>query len=355
MTENVEQWWRRRQWSKGVPVPYPVGRYRADWERYPVLVRQYHPDLNHGITLSQIPPAADVYLLWQCDSGHLFIATPEEQRSRPGGARRRSVWCPHCAELAAPRRIRRPEPDAGLHVCGHARDPRRIEADPADDRCYLCRRLDREALKRDQLVAMATPGARAAVSDENGTSGRYSWQCTAGHPSFSATIEKILGGKRCPVCRHALSGAAAVAVGEAFTSRWAPRPASAAEPDLRRRLAERLDVDLSANAVRVAKPFHSHLEVWPDIVIPELKVAVEYDTTGRHGLEHVGPREASDRRKDRLLRAAGWEVVRVRCGKLQPIGPYDVVAGGVSDSVVARIIDRLGEIRGSLFVSAYLR
>jgi hypothetical protein len=48
-------------------------------------------------------------------------------------------------------------------------------------------------------------------------------------------------------------------------------------------------------------------------------------------------------------------VVRVRCGKLQPIGPYDVVAGGVSDSVVSRIIDRLGEIRGSLFVSAYLR
>jgi len=95
--------------------------------------------------------------------------------------------------------------------------------------------------------------------------------------------------------------------------------------------------------------------VWPDILIPELKVAIEYDTTGRHGLEHVGPRETSDRRKDRLLRAAGWEVVRVRCGKLQPIGPYDVSAGGVTDALVERILARLGEIRGELFVAAYRR
>jgi hypothetical protein len=146
-----------------------------------------------------------------------------------------------------------------------------------------------------------------------------------------------------------------VAVGEAFVSRWAPAPASAAEPDLKRRLGERLDVDLGMNAVRVAKPFHAHLEVWPDILLPELKVAIEYDTTGRHGLEHVGPREASDRRKDRLLRAAGWEVVRVRCGKLQPIGPYDVTAGGVTDTLVDRILARLGEIRGELFVAAYRR
>ena len=116
-----------------------------------------------------------------------------------------------------------------------------------------------------------------------------------------------------------------------------------------------LDVDLGMNAVRVAKPFYSHLEVWPDIVIPELRVALEYDTTGRHGLEHVGPRETSDRRKDRLLRAAGWEVVRIRCGKLQPIGPYDLVAGGVSATLVNRILERLEEIRGALIVGAYRR
>jgi hypothetical protein len=249
--------------------------------------------------------------------------------------------------------VRTPEPDAGLHLCGHARDPRRIENDPGDDRCSLCRRLDRTSISREQLVALAAPASRAALSHENGTATRYSWQCANGHPAYTATVEKVLGGARCPVCRHAAAGAARMAVGEAFVSSWAPRAASAAEPELRRRLAGRLAVDLGNTAVRVARPFYGHLEVWPDIVVDELKVAIEYDTVGRHGLEHVGPREASDRRKDRLLRAAGWEVVRVRCRPLAPIGPYDVVASGVTDTLVDRLIEALGEIRGELIVAAY--
>ena len=106
MPERVELWWWRRQFSKGDPTPYKVGDYRADWERYPVLVRQFHPDLNAGITLTQVPPAADVWLLWQCDSGHRFVATPEEQRGRPGTSRRRSTWCPECSRLAVPGRKR---------------------------------------------------------------------------------------------------------------------------------------------------------------------------------------------------------------------------------------------------------
>ncbi|MFF1573536.1 hypothetical protein ACFVWR_12355 [Leifsonia sp. NPDC058292] len=355
MAESVEQWWARRQWSKGVAVPYAVGRYREDWQRYPVLIRTYHPDLNHGLVLSQVPPAADVYLVWECDVGHRFVATPSEQRARPGGSRRRSTWCPECTRLAAPRRIAQPAMEAGTHTCGHPRDPRRIEHDPDDDRCYLCRRLDRSELSREQLVSLAAPCSRVAVSAESGTAARYSWQCAAGHPSYEATVERILGGRRCPVCRNARAGAAGVAIGEAFTSGLAPRPASAAEPDLKRRLGEVLDVDLANNAVRVARPFFSHLEVWPDIIIPELRVAIEYDTTGRDGLEHVGRREATDLKKDRLLRSVNWEVVRIRCGRLQPIGPFDLVASGVSASLVARLVERLGQIRGSLIVDAYRR
>ena len=145
------------------------------------------------------------------------------------------------------------------------------------------------------------------------------------------------------------------AAGEAFLSLLAPKPASAAEGDLRHRLTELLDVDFGLNAVRVARPFFKHHEVWPDIVIAELRVAIEYDTTGRDGLEHVGRREETDRRKDRLLRAAGWEVVRIRCGKLQPIGRWDIAAPGVSTKTVDRVIDRLCEIRGDLIVECYRR
>ena len=112
MAERVQDWWARRQWSKRVAVPYPIGTYREAWAPYPVLVRQFHPDLNAGITLTQIPPAADVLLQWQCDTGHRFVATPTEQRLRPGRERRRSAWCPDCSELAVPPRIQ-PAPSPG--------------------------------------------------------------------------------------------------------------------------------------------------------------------------------------------------------------------------------------------------
>jgi very-short-patch-repair endonuclease len=294
--ERVELWWARRQWSKRREVPYRVGRFRSEWERYPVLVRQYHPDLNAGISLSQVPPAAEVYLVWECDVGHRFVATPDEQRSRPGSSRRRSTWCPECAALAVPRRpAARPTADVAAAVprdCGHPRGQRR----------------------------------------RNGRSG-----------------------ERCATCEHARAAAFGVSVGDAFHSPWAPKTASAAEADLRQRIGSRLDVDLTFNAVRVARPFFEHLEVWPDIILAEFRVALEYDTTGRDGLEHVGRREAVDRRKDRQLRAAGWEVVRIRCGKLQPIGPHDLTASGVSDGLIDRTIETLGEVRGRLIVNSYLR
>ncbi len=261
MPESVESWWSRRRWSKGADVPYAVGSFRSDWERYPVLVRQYHPDFNAGISLTQVPPAADVYLQWQCDVGHRFVATPQEQRNRPGRARRRSSWCPECTRLAV------------------------------------------------------------------------------GHPVAR---------------RHPLRPDPSGSPGEAFFSAKAPKPASAAEARLRQLLATRLSVDLVPNAVRVRRPFFDRLEVWPDIVIDELKIAVEYDTTGRHGLEHVGGREDADRRKDRLLRAVKWEVVRIRCGRLLPIGPYDLCAAGVTTKLVDRLIEQFCLIRGDLIVRSYL-
>lgn len=255
MPEQVHAWWSRRQWSKGTEQPYRVGEFREQWQQYPVLVRQYHPDLNGGITLTQVPPAADVWLLWQCDVGHQFVATPWEQRQKPSGSRRRSTWCPECAAGAAPPRIRPAKPFAE-----RKRKPPK------------------------------------------------------------------------PLCKH--SDAPALAPGVAFVSGCAPARASAAEGDLEHRLAERLEFDQGLSAIRTSRPFFQHLEAWPDIVLPELRIAIEYDTTGRDGLEHVGKREAVDLRKDRVVRASGWEVVRIRTGKLLPLGPYDLQASTISNRMI---------------------
>jgi len=274
MAERVELWWARRQFSRGTEVPYPIGTYRDAWSPFPMLIRQYHPELNAGITLTQVPPAADVLLLWQCEAGHQFVATPAEQRARPGRERRRSAWCPECAVLAKPPRVR----PAGA-------TPSKLPRPP-------------------QALCPKTP--------------------------------------RLPV-------------GEPFASACAPKPASAAEARLRQDLFARLGMTAGLNAVRVSRPFFDHLEVWPDILLPELRIAVEYDSTGRFGLEHVGKREDADRRKDRALRAARWEVVRIRTGKLEKLGPHDLQLSGINRRGIERLLDVFRDIRGSLLVDAYLQ
>jgi len=274
VTEPVQSWWARRQFSRGREVPYEIGTYRSQWAAYPELIRQYHPELNHGIALSQVPLAADVLLCWECRVGHRFAATPAEQRERPGRVRRQSAWCPECSTLARPQPV----------VLGEARAiPRRP--------------------KRPLTLCSKTPDL----------------------PS-----------------------------GEAFSSVCAPAPASAAEARLRAMLAARISVTTGVNAVKVSRPFFRHTEVWPDILLPELRVAIEYDTVGRHALEHVGTREQTDLRKDRALRSAGWEVIRVRTGRLEPLGPHDLQMPSVTARGIARIIDELRGIRGALIVDAFL-
>ena len=283
MSEGVEAWWARRQFSHGSDVPFPVGTYREAWAPYPALIRQYHPEFNSGITLTQIPPAADVLLLWQCEVGHLFAATPGEQRHRPGRQRRRSAWCPECSVQAVPPRVR-----------------------PADEAA------------RVRAARLARP--RAA--------------------SRPATL--------CPKTPQ-------LPVGEAFASECAPATASAVEAQLRHDLAERLEFTAGLNAVRVTRPFFEHVEVWPDIVIPELRIAVEYDSTGRHGLEHVGTRQNADLRKDRALRSAKWEVVRIRTGRLEKLGPWDLQVSATGRKTMTALLDVFRSIRGELIVEAYRR
>ena len=294
MAERVELWWARRQFSKGAEVPYPVGSYREAWAPFPALIRQYHPELNAGIVLSQIPPAADVLLLWQCEAGHRFAATPDEQRSRPGRERRRSAWCPDCAERARPSRAL----------------PMREAVTPPGS---------------PVPAAVANPVGRAVL-----------------RPRKPRPKQSL-----CPKTPD-------VPVGEPFLSECAPKPASAVEAQLRADLFARLSVTPGLNAVRVSRPFFDHVEVWPDILLPELRVAIEYDSTGRHGLEHVGRRGDADRRKDRALRAAKWEVIRIRTGRLEPLGPHDLQLSAWSRKGLERLIDTLRGIRGPLLVEPYL-
>ena len=289
----MEEWWQRRQRVTGTAVPYEVGRYRDAWSPYRALVEQFRPERNGELVLSQIPPAADVYLVWVCSIGHEFVATPAEQRGRPGRARASRSWCPVCATPSllppAPRWPR-------LHNSGGAQ--------PAG--------VDRTVARRVEPPA------------------------TAATPELWRLAEEV-------------------APGTAFRSARASRATSAAEGRLRALLAERLEVDLSLTAVRTRTPFFGRREVWPDIVIAELGIAIELDTIGRNADEHVGRREVADRRKDRLLAEVGWSVIRMRCRPLRALGPDDLEVAGVSRAAVDALIGRMIETRGALLVHAYAR
>lgn len=306
---SVEQWWARRQWVTGREVPHPIGEFGDAWAAFPRLVEQFHPDRNHELVLSQIPPAAEVWLLWVCGIGHDFVATPAEQRARPAHSRSRRSWCPVCATPSAlppapkwPRGIPRPVPPVDLHNSG-----------------------------------VGAPDGPASTLETQGS--RPSRRRVAHVPAA-----------RSP---ELWRSAGEVSPGAAFVSGAASRATSSAQERLRVLVAERLDVDLSPNAVRVRTPFFGKLEVWPDLVLPELAIAVELDTIGRAGDEHVGERERVDRRKDRLLAEVGWVVIRMRCRPLRALGPHDLVVPGVSARAVDALVDRMAEVRGELMVAAY--
>ena len=96
-------------------------------------------------------------------------------------------------------------------------------------------------------------------------------------------------------------------------------------------------------------------DTWQGIRGLAREAVAEYDSTGRHGLEHVGRREAVDRRKDRALRSVQWEVVRIRTGHLEALGPFDVQAGSTGRRTLSRLLDAFRAIRGDLIVEAYRR
>ena len=336
MVEPVDAWWRRRQWSRGTAVPYAVGEFRSAWASYPVLVRQYHPEWNHGVVLTQVPPAAEVLLTWECDVGHVFVATPAEQRGRPGRERRRSVWCPECQLQATPRRwpvlpadwpAVVPPPQRAERVSGRQTLP----AAPA-------RGAAPPSTAAVPTSPAAMPSGAVASSRSRGRSSR----------ARSGATGRSVPRSICPKTPRLPSG-------ESFTSACAPATASAVEADLRQALRDRFAFTFDHTAIRLDRPFFDHVEAWPDIVLPELRVAIEYDSTGRHGLEHVGPRQETDRRKDRAVRAVGWEVVRIRTGRLPALGPYDLEVSGISRRTIEQLVDTLRDLRGPLFVDAYGR
>ena len=239
-------------------------------------------------------------------------------------------------------------------ACGHGAPPAEASA-RVGRRCPLCALIREQQRSRDELLRRVVPSQRATLAAETRIGAEYEWRCNRGHDRYRASILAALSADGCPKCAaNALSPSGRLEHGVPRMKANLKLGTSMAEHKLKALLAERIAVPHKVNSIRIARTFHGRTEVWPDIILPALKIAIEYDSPGKRGSWHLGLKEASDIDKDAALREVGWEVIRVRTGGLEPLTRFDIVAPGPSGKVVEQILERIAEIRGSEALKAAL-
>ncbi|WP_156401848.1 hypothetical protein [Agromyces sp. Soil535] len=219
--------------------------------------------------------------------------------------------------------------------------------------CPLCMLLDETHRSRAELLGRVAPPQRAALARETRVGATYDWRCARGHDRYAATVREVLTGPGCPKCAVNAAGPSSVReAGVAFMNPGLRVRTSQTEQRLRMLLGERIRLHHGVNAVRIARTFFGRQEVWPDILIPQLRIAVEYDDPGRSRRAHKGLKEASDLEKDEALREVGWEVVRIRAGGLGELGQHSVVCNALTPAVVDEVVACMRRIRGDDAVDA---
>jgi very-short-patch-repair endonuclease len=237
--------------------------------------------------------------------------------------------------------------------CGHGAEAGSPGAVALRRNCPVCMLLHETQRSRGELLGRVAPPQRPALAAETRIGAEFDWRCQRGHDRFRASVVDVLTGPGCPkCCANAASPGSAREAGMPFMKPGLRVGTSMTEQRLRVLLGERLRLHHRANAVRTARMFYGRQEVWPDILVAELRIAIEYDDPGRSGRAHRGLKEGSDQEKDAALREVGWEVIRIRGGGLPPLGPYSIACRSVTADVADQVVRLMRVIRGDSAVDA---
>jgi very-short-patch-repair endonuclease len=219
--------------------------------------------------------------------------------------------------------------------------------------CPLCMLIGETHRSRAELLRKVAPAQRTTLAGETRIGAEYDWRCQRGHDRYRATVSEVLTSTGCGKCRAGASAPAALReAGVAFMKPGLRTGTSMTEQRLRSMLGERIRLHHRVNAVHIARTFFGRREVWPDIVVPQLRIAVEYDDPGRSRRAHLGLKEASDLEKDEALHEVGWEVIRIRAGGLESLGVNSIVCRSLTSSVVDAVVERMRAVRGDAAVDA---
>ena len=239
--------------------------------------------------------------------------------------------------------------------CGHGAETGAAGVVSLGRVCPLCMLIHETHRSRAELLGKVAPPHRGALARETRVGATYDWVCPRGHDRYPASVREVLTGTACAKCRANAAAPAAVAeAGVPFMNPALRTRTSQTEQRLKAMLAERIRLNHRVNAVHIARTFYGRREVWPDVIVPQLRIAVEYDDPGRSRRAHLGLKEAADLDKDDALREVGWEVIRVRAGGLEAVGPHSVVCRQLTPAIVDEVVERMRRIRGDAAVDALL-
>lgn len=237
--------------------------------------------------------------------------------------------------------------------CGHGAPSGDVGVVALRRVCPLCMLIDETHRSRGELLGRVAPPQRAALARETRLGAAYDWRCERGHDRYSATVREVLTGPGCPKCGvNAAGPSSSREAGVAYMNPGLRTRTSQTEQRLRMLIGERIRLHHGVNVVRIARTFFGRQEVWPDILVPQLRIAIEYDDPGRSRRAHKGLKEASDIEKDEALGEVGWEVIRIRGGGLEPLGPHSIGCASLTPAVADEVVARMRLIRGDAAVDA---
>ena len=120
-------------------------------------------------------------------------------------------------------------------------------------------------------------------------------------------------------------------------------------------LFARLEVTPGFNAVRVAGRSSTTSRCGPTSCSPSCASPSSTTAPAGSGSSMSAGARMSTGARTACCGSAGWEVVRIRTGRLEKLGPYDLQLSGTGRKTVARLLEVFGEIRGQLIVESYRR
>jgi Probable Zinc-ribbon domain/Protein of unknown function (DUF559) len=326
---------------------------RSFGDRYPDVAAEWHPTRNGDLKPTDLKPASRKKVWWRCQEGHEWQVSPAD--------RRRDEQCPKCANRF--RALKNSTPKLGLSL---------------------------NDLHPETVAEWhPTKNAPLTAADVNsGAKNRYWWKCrTCDHEWAATPYHRTQRGQDCPKCSyHQRSRTKATPKpGESLAEKdpklaaeWHPtkngsltafdvRPRGRAGAWWRCRLGHewyaqvapraegvgcpqcsiigisqrqiRLEYELAAAGLPVEREYppitvsSRRRPIKADIVMPSLRVIVEYDGS----FYHAGKVRA-DREQTAALGSAGWTVFRVREDPLPRLGGHEI-AVSPTQSIKSLAID----------------